>query len=154
MVFIHFVVIYVFRHTFIVCRNLLLSYNNFLQDFDLDTFCCSFVHEISFFELSKESLVRDSFSNFKLHRILFSMIVKNNFVFVHEMVIHVQPKERTRDWSRKRKFILERRSHRVDHTEGMLRGRVQSSRWGGDRETNEPGPAPLMGLKAEYKAKV
>lgn len=82
------------------------------------------------------------------------MIVKNNFVFVHEMVIHVQPKERTRDWSRKRKFILERRSHRVDHTEGMLRGRVQSSRWGGDRETNEPGPAPLMGLKAEYKAKV
>lgn len=154
MVFIHFVVIYVFRHTFIVCRNLLLSYNNFLQDFDLDTFCCSFVHGISFFELSKESLVRDSFSNFKLHRILFSMIVKNNFVFVHEMVIHVQPKERTRDWSRKRKFILERRSHRVDHTEGMLRGRVQSSRWGGDRETNEPGPAPLMGLKAEYKAKV
>lgn len=95
MVFIHFVVIYVLRHTFIVCRNLLLSYNNFLWDLDLDTFCCSFVHEINFLELSKESLVQDSFSNFKLHRILFLMIIKDNFVFVYEMVIHVQPEERT-----------------------------------------------------------
>lgn len=95
--------------------------------------CCSFIHEISFFELSKESLFQDSFSNFKLHRILFSIIVKSNFVFVHEMVIHVEPQERTQERSRKRKFILERRSH-SHHMEGMLRERVQPSRWGGDRE--------------------
>lgn len=40
------------------------------------------------------------------------------------MVIHIQPKERTQERSRKRKFILERQSHCMPpwgHLEGVLR---------------------------------
>lgn len=56
------------------------------------------------------------------------------------MVIHIQPKERTEERSRKRKFILERQSHRMPpwgHLEEVLREQAADlCRWGGDRERN------------------
>lgn len=59
-------------------------------------------------------------------------------VFVHEMVIHVHPQERTQGRSRESELVLERHSHclpQQGHMEGESKETGATGRWRGDRNT-------------------